>query len=64
MAWTGETDMAGAAAWARTGRIVEPDPAWTAPTEARYHRFRALADTPVPGADPARHEPDVPREAG
>jgi xylulokinase len=64
MAWTGETDMAGAAAWARTSRIVEPDPAWTAPTEARYHRFRALADAPVLGADPARHEPDVPREAG
>jgi xylulokinase len=44
MAWTGETDMAGAAAWARTGRVVEPDPAWVGPTAARYQRFRALAD--------------------
>jgi xylulokinase len=43
MARTGETDMAGAAAWARTGRIVEPDPAWTGPTAARYQRFRSLA---------------------
>ncbi len=48
MAWTGSTDLAGAAAWARTGRIVEPDPAWTAPTAARYQRFRSLAANPPP----------------
>lgn len=28
--------------WARTGRRVEPDPAWVAPVAERYARFRAL----------------------
>ena len=34
----------GAAAWASTGRIVEPDPRWVAGAGARYETFRALVD--------------------
>ena len=37
-----ETDLAAGARWATTSRIVEPDPRWTGPTEARYRRFEAL----------------------
>ena len=29
--------------WARVDRVVDPDPAWEAPVEARYGRFRELA---------------------
>jgi xylulokinase len=47
-----ETSMNDAARWARTGRIVEPDPKWVGPVAERYARFRALADgnggNPVP----------------
>jgi xylulokinase len=32
------------ASWARTGKIVDPDPAWAPATSARYQRFRELAD--------------------
>jgi len=34
----------GAAAWASTGRIVEPDPRWVAGAASRYETFRALVD--------------------
>ncbi len=37
-----EPDASGASRWARTSHRVEPDPAWVAPTAARYARFRAL----------------------
>lgn len=37
-----ETDLADGARWAATARIVEPDPNWTGPTEARYRRFETL----------------------
>jgi xylulokinase len=39
-----ESSMTDASRWARTERVVEPDPAWTGPMEARYARFRQLAD--------------------
>ncbi|HEY8525622.1 MAG TPA: FGGY-family carbohydrate kinase [Acidimicrobiales bacterium] len=42
LALTGSSDLAGAAAWARTGRIVEPDPRWAEPTAERYARFLTL----------------------
>jgi xylulokinase len=29
--------------WARTGRRVEPDPAWVEPVNERYERFLDLA---------------------
>jgi xylulokinase len=34
-----------AATWARTGRIVDPDPAWAVPAADRYRRFRDVTDT-------------------
>ena len=37
-----ETDLADGGRWATTSRIVEPDPRWTGPTEARYSRFETL----------------------
>ncbi len=37
-----ETTIADAARWARTERIVEPDPAWAGPIEDRYQRFQEL----------------------
>ena len=36
-----EASMNDAARWARTARTVEPDPAWVAAADERYHRFRA-----------------------
>lgn len=39
-----ETTIADAARWARTGRIVEPDPAWASAVEERYQRFLELGD--------------------
>ena len=39
-----ETDLADGARWAATARIVEPDPRWTGPSEARYRRFVTLLD--------------------
>lgn len=39
-----ETTIADAARWARTERIVEPDPAWASAVEDRYQRFQELAD--------------------
>jgi xylulokinase len=38
-----ETNMADARRWARTGRRVEPDPAWAAAVAARYDEFVALS---------------------
>jgi xylulokinase len=41
-----------ASRWARTARTVEPDPAWVAPSDERYLRFRELtarAVDEVPG---------------
>ena len=29
--------------WARTGRTVDPDARWTAPTAARYEEWKSLA---------------------
>jgi xylulokinase len=37
----------GAERWARTGRVVDPDPAWAEGAAERYRLFRALA-APVP----------------
>lgn len=48
-----ETSIADAARWARTERIVEPDPAWAAPIEDRYQRFLELGNrrcSALPGA--------------
>ncbi|MYI56786.1 MAG: xylulose kinase [Acidimicrobiia bacterium] len=39
-----ESDLAGGARWATTARIVEPDPRWVGPSEARYQRFATLLD--------------------
>lgn len=39
-----ETSIADAARWARTERVVEPDPAWAAPVEDRYQRFLELGN--------------------
>jgi len=38
-----ETAMSDAARWARTAKIVDPDPAWEAATAERYARFAELA---------------------
>ncbi|MGZ4755544.1 MAG: FGGY-family carbohydrate kinase, partial [Acidimicrobiia bacterium] len=35
--------MRGAARWARTGRTVEPNPAWVEPAARRYQRFLELS---------------------
>ena len=52
-----ETDLADGARWAATSRIVEPDPRWTGPTEARYHRFETLMATAATAAsDRAAYE--------
>lgn len=37
------TGFAEAATWARTGRVVEPDPAWVPHCDERYQQFRAHA---------------------
>ncbi len=37
------TAMTDGRRWARTGRTVEPDPAWLEPVAERYERFRVLA---------------------
>ena len=39
-----ETDLADGARWATAARIVEPNPQWVGPCEARYTRFAALLD--------------------
>jgi xylulokinase len=38
-----ETDMTAARRWARTARVVDPDPAWRGPVEERYARFSEVA---------------------
>jgi len=38
-----ETDMTAARRWARTSRIVEPDPVWVGAVTERYERFRSEA---------------------
>ena len=38
-----ESNMTDAGRWARTARVVDPDPAWAAPTAERYARFAAAA---------------------
>lgn len=38
-----ETTIADAARWARTERIVEPQPGWLDPTKDRYHRFLEIS---------------------
>jgi xylulokinase len=43
-----EPSITDARRWAAVERIVEPNPAWTAPLEDRYHRFLELADRPGP----------------
>ena len=37
-----ESDFQASGAWARTGRRIEPDPAWVAAAARRYRRFEAL----------------------
>lgn len=37
-----ESDFQASGAWARTGRRIEPDPAWVAAADRRYRRFEAL----------------------
>lgn len=39
-----ETSIADASRWASTERVVEPDPAWAAPTAERYQRFLELGN--------------------
>ena len=39
-----ETSIADAARWARTARVVEPDPAWAAAVSDRYQRFLELGN--------------------
>lgn len=39
-----EASTADAARWARTERVVDPDPRWSAPTQDRYGRFLELAE--------------------
>jgi xylulokinase len=39
-----ESSMTDAARWAKTDRIIDPDPRWLEPVAERYVRFRALAD--------------------
>jgi xylulokinase len=41
-----ETSATNARSWARSGRRVEPDPAWVGPAAHRYQRFRTLAAGP------------------
>ncbi|MGC2652132.1 MAG: FGGY-family carbohydrate kinase, partial [Mycobacterium sp.] len=43
-----ESSITDARRWAAVERIVEPNPAWTAALEDRYHRFLELADRPAP----------------
>ena len=38
-----ESGFDGAAGWAATDRVVDPDPAWVVPVQERYHRFLELA---------------------
>jgi len=37
-----ESDFQASGTWARTGRRIEPDPAWVAAADRRYRRFEAL----------------------
>jgi len=39
-----EASITDAARWASVERVVEPDPAWTAPVRDRYGRFLELAE--------------------
>lgn len=41
-----ETDINGAARWARTARVVEPRAEWVAAAQVRYARFLELSGTP------------------
>jgi xylulokinase len=41
-----EPDMRDSGRWARSGRIVDPDPAWTEPTQERYATFLELSGRP------------------
>lgn len=38
-----ESNMQDATRWARTARVVDPDPAWVEPTAERYARFASAA---------------------
>lgn len=44
MALGAVTNFEDASTWARTGKIIDPDPAWVPATSERYQRFRQLAD--------------------
>lgn len=39
-----ETTIADAGRWARTARVIDPDPAWAAAVEERYQRFLELGN--------------------
>ncbi len=39
-----ETSLEGAGAWAKLGRVIEPDKAWSVAADGRYQRYRELAD--------------------
>jgi len=41
-----ESDFQASGTWARTGRRIEPDPAWAAAAGRRYRRFEALGPGP------------------
>lgn len=43
-----ESDFQASGAWARTGRRIEPDPAWAAAADHRYRRFASLRPDGVP----------------
>ncbi len=48
-----ETTIADAARWARTERIVEPEPAWAGAVEDRYQRFLELGTRASSAVAPA-----------
>jgi xylulokinase len=48
-----EPDASGAPSWARTGRRVEPDPAWRAGCDHRYRRFVELTGPPYDPGGPS-----------
>jgi xylulokinase len=48
-----ETTIADAGRWARTDRVVDPDPGWAAAIEDRYQRFLELGNRPSGAIGPA-----------
>ncbi len=49
-----ESDFQASGTWVRTGRRIEPDPAWVVAADDRYRRFEALG--PGAGGRPEPHD--------